>query len=262
MAQSFCFVLVNQSTTTDPQFGGALTTPILQQIADVLGSYANDDVASAWGGSYAVRVGMSDGSDLAPGEAPCYIVDSLTNVPGAAAYHDRQADGTPIIYAARDEFTDLLSGSMALSAGFAHEIAEVIGDVGANRWADRLDGSEEALELCDRLQGTDYSKVAPSGATAMVANFLFPNAFDPGSQGPYDFGHALTAQTDQTPGGYVILRQQGQAVSSNEKGEIIIAPTRKVVAIGGGVTAASAKTLARKKHPVSRTYRRGVRLAA
>lgn len=234
------FVLLNQTTHAN------LTMPVLQQMAAGLDAYVDEDVAPIWGGGYVVRADTTFGAN----ECPVYIVDSLPNVPGAAAYHDRTDQGMPIIYVAFDEFSTFVDGDNAMTEGIGHELAETIGDVGANRWADRTDGTEEALELCDRLQGARYQK---SGV--MVPDFLLPAAFAPGSPPPYDFTAVLKGQTDQTPGGYVILRKQGYSVEPTADGHLLKV-TRSVYA--EGFENVTGKTRERKLHHSSRTFRRGV----
>lgn len=252
-----CFVHINQSTVPTPY--GPLTSDILAQLASAFGAFLTEDVAPVWGGTYESRPSpLTDGSDVGPGEAPFYYVDSLDAVPGAAAYHDRLPDGRPVIYLALSQFTDFFQGQMAVSSGGGHEGAETVADVPANRWADRLDGSEEAFELCDRLQGTDYQKNG-----VMVPNFLYPEGFDPGASGPYDKQGVLTNVTDQTPGGYVILRQQGaqmQEKASEKDGSLVIAVRLgyTVRAHGFDATKMHILTLERKRHHSSRTVRRGV----
>jgi len=245
----FQFCLVNRSTTTDPAFGGELTDPILQQIADAATAQMNEDIAPIWGGMGVCRIGPAD--SVVKGEIPVYIDDAIPDVPGAAAYHDRQPDGTPIIYAARNTFESLISGSRALSVGLTHEFAETLGDPGANRWADRTDGTSEALEISDRVEDTFYDKNGVS-----VTNFLFPSAFDPGSSGPYDFCNALMAGQTLTPGGYVILRVDGQAYQQTAHGLLVSA--KREITIEGEFHPSK---LARKRSPLSRSYRRGLRLA-
>ena len=251
---NLCFALINQSTVATPY--GAVTTPILQQLADAITAFANEDVAPVWGGNYGSRV--SDGTDLQAGEAPCYFVDNLDAVPGAAAYHDRLPNGCPVIYIALSAYTDFFQGNAAVSEGLGHEVAEVIGDPGANFWSDRADGTEEALELCDRLQGTPYQKNG-----VQVPNFLYPSAFDPGAPGPYDKQGVLTNGTDLTPGGYVILRHDGASITSAQSSDgsrVIAAVFKRSVLVQGVPAVLGSKMLARKAHHSSRTYRRGARL--
>lgn len=248
MSLSLCFCIINQSTK-DPGYGPA-TEPVLELMANSLANWLNQDVAPVWGGTYEARY-AADGVAQA-GEAPCYLVDSNADVPDAAAYHDRQSDGTPIIFVMLDEFDSWLgdAGSRSpVSVGLGHEMAETAGDPGANRWAQRATGLEEALELCDRVQGTDYV----DADDVAVPNFLLPSAFDPGAPGPYDKQGALAAVTDATPGGYVILRQPGNYVDAD--GNVKSTPVNLVGALSG-------RALENKKHHSSRAHRRGWRFTA
>lgn len=246
---SMCFCLINQSTK-DPGYG-PVTAPVLEQMATSLANWLNQDFAPVWGGDYEARY-AADGIAQS-GEAPVYLVDDNTAVPNAAAYHDRQADGTPIIYAMLDEFDSWLgdsSSKMPVSVGVGHELAETAGDPGANRWADRADGTEEAFETCDRVQGTDYA----DADSVMVPNFLYTAAFDPGASGPYDKQGALTSVTGCTPGGYVILRQPGAYIDA----AIVAVPTSGVRLVGS----LTGRAFENKKHHSSRASRRGCRYAA
>lgn len=256
------FVIVNESITVDTRYGGELTAPILDQIAHALDAYVNEDIAPVLGGGYVVRTGSLD--DV-KGFNMCAvrIVNTMPDVPNAAALHDRNADGSAIIYVMRDEFSDFTSGENAMSEGIGHELAETIGDLGANRWADRPDGSEEALEECDRLQGSRYAK---SGIT--VPDFLLPSAWSPGAPRPYSHLDVLENQYDMTPDGYVILRQQGAIVQPTAtKNEHRLVFGKTILAHGPGLAKLKAPTdrytaskLARKRHPISRTFARGCRI--
>jgi hypothetical protein len=114
MSARLCFAVINESTITDPGFGGELTTPILQEGLDALATYANSHVADEYGGRYDFRI-VAALSDVPSGQCAVRIVNSVAQVaPGAAAFHDRTADGSPIIYVARDEFDSLLDGGFNL----------------------------------------------------------------------------------------------------------------------------------------------------
>jgi hypothetical protein len=203
----YAFVLVNQSTVTDAQYGGALTDALLEQIGQSVVEQIASDVSPVWGGAgTTIRVGKPDGSDVLPTEVACFIQDTLQNAPGAAAYHDRLPNGAPVAYFAREDNNSILSGSGALSVDVSHEILETIGDPGANRWADYGDlSSSKALELCDQVQNTVYSVGSVS-----VSNFLLPAAFDPGAPGPWDFLKVMPNGDDYS-NGYMIVRQATQA---------------------------------------------------
>lgn len=243
------FTIVDESTLTSPDNGGQLSFGVLNQIAGACEKQLNVDVAAEWGGNYIVRV-VTSAAGIQAGEVPVIIRDSLPDAPGAAAYHDRFS-GVPIVFAARIAFSNFVSGAAPLSEGLSHELCETAGDASAGIWADRGDGTEEALELCDRLQGTTY---AINGVT--VANFLFRSAFFPGAAGPYDFLGALKGQTDKTPGGYVILRQSGAQLPNGMLG--MHAHADRTVYAHGVIDGVN---LIKKAHFTSRSFKRGLRLS-
>ena len=205
------FVLVNQSTVTDAQYGGALTDALLGQIAEAVMQQIQTDVSPYWGAAgTTIRVGKPDGSDVLPTEVACFIQDTLANAPGAAAYHAVLPNGAPVAYFAREDNDSILSGPQALSVDVSHELLETIGDPGANRWADYGDLSmSKALELCDPVQNVCYP-VSVAAGTVSVSDFLLPSAFDPGAAGPWDFKGVAPSQDDYS-NGYMIVRQAMQA---------------------------------------------------
>jgi hypothetical protein len=230
------FVLVDESTVTDARYGGQLTTAVVGAMAAALTTQLNRDVAPAWGGSYGVRVGKS-GKALAKGEIACAIVDDLPDAPGAIAYHDVDGSEVPTIFLARRQCNSLLSGPDSVSSAMSHELCETVGDPFCNEWADDGQGHEYAKELCDAVQETGYV----IGDVA-VSNFLLPAFFAPGASGPYDFlGTAAVAPFHTAPGGYQIVRPAGGAATQ------VLGRLRD-------------ERLAKKRHPTSRTYRRGARL--
>jgi hypothetical protein len=209
--RSFAFVLCDQSTLTDDAHGGPLTSEVLVSIAAAVTAQMNDEVAEEWGCSVTFRVGAADASDVKPNEIACLIKDSLPEAPGAAAYHDRLANGAPVAYFAREDYTSHTQGTSSLSVDISHECIETIGDPGANRWADILgDGSEKALELCDQVQNTIYSVNGVS-----VSNFLLNSAFDPGANAPWDHMGVMKSQDDYSSG-YEIVRVVDQQASQEQ----------------------------------------------
>jgi hypothetical protein len=249
------FVLVNESTSAAANQGGALTPSILQDIAVAVSWQLNGDVAAEWGGNgtYSLRVGQPDGGDVGQTEVAIWIKDALPDAPGAAGYHDRLGNGAAVVYIGRDGSDSLTKGANALSVTISHECCEAAGDPPAAFWADRGDGNEEALELCDRVEDTSYA--APNGVT--VSNFLLRAAFDPGAPAPYDKLGVLKDRAGMTPGGYVILRtassdEHQQRPSGKAAGE-----AQHRVSIQGNIRKGK---ISKKKNPTSRTYRRGVRL--
>lgn len=234
------FVLVNESTTTDLALGGELTPVVLQQIASAIELQLNTDVADEWGGVYAVRVDTSE-ANAHEDEIPILIKDSLPEAPGAAGYHATTPTGQPVIYVGRDGSNSLIIGGQALSVTISHECCEAAGDPGANRWADDGAGSEFALELCDAVESFYYQI-----AGVCVSDFVTQNFFVPGAPGPYSRTKAATAAlTTATANGgdYQIVRAVNESGAQQVTAKGTIAPHR----------------LARKRHPMSRSFRRGLR---
>jgi hypothetical protein len=235
----FAFVLCDQSTLTDADHGGPLTPTILESIGSAVAKQMNGEVAAEWGCAVEFRVGKGDASDVAPGEIACIIKDSLPEAPDAAAYHDRLANGAPVAYFARQDYTSHTSGAESLSVDISHECIETIGDPGANRWADVAgDASEKAIELCDQVQNLTYEVDGVA-----VSDFLHQSAFDPGATGPFDHLGQLAAQDDHS-NGYAIERVVDQQATD--------AMGRRVVTRG------CVRTTQKRRHHASRSRRRGV----
>ena len=238
------YVIVNESTQSDPALGGELTAPVLDMIAEACAEQLNGPFTSAWGGGYAVRADKLSG--VMPGEVVVLIEDSLS-VPGAEGYHDRSDVGAATVFISRVGSTSLTVGVDALSVVISHELLEASADPGANRWADRGNGVEEAIECSDRVQDCWYA----AGNSVSVSDFLLPSAFDPGAPRPYShldsLGTNLGATPTMTLGGYALVRSVGADEHQATPGH-----PRTLGHVG------EAKAL-RHKHPSSRAYRRGLR---
>ena len=239
------YVLVNESTQTDPALGGELTPAILDLIANACAEQLNGEFSRAWGGGYAVRGDKLE--SVHAGEVAVLIQDNLPAAPGAEGYHGRSDVGAETVFISRVGSTSLTQGVDALSVVISHELLEGSADPAANRWADRGNGQEEALETCDRVQDRWYS----SSNGVAVSDFLLQAAFDPGAPRPYSHLDSLAYNTGATPtmtdGGYALVR----SVASDEHQATPGHPKRL-----GVVSEAKA---ARHRHPSSRAYRRGLR---
>lgn len=243
MTEALSFVLVNQSTTTDPALGGALDDATLDQIASSVEMQLNRDASPEWGGSYHVRRDVA--ANVQPTECGIFIKDSLPEAPGAAGYHATLANGAPVEYIGRDGSNSLTLGGQALSVTISHECLEVLGDRAANVWADNGQGTEFAQELCDAVESYSYMV----GGVA-VSDFVLRAFFTPGAPGPYSYmqGAGLDAgppgpfQTASASGGDYQLER-----TIDENG------VQQVTAKG------TPKNPTRTKHFVSRASRRGLK---
>jgi hypothetical protein len=234
------YVLVNESTRTDPELGGELTPSILDSIATALLWQLSGDFAQEWGGGYAVRADIA--ANVQAGEIIVHIQDALS-VPDAAGYHDDSATGLAEVFISRVGSISLTEGAESLSVTLSHELCEASANPAANRWADRGDGNEECLEACDRVEDRFYA--SPNGVS--VSDFLRQSAFDPGAKGPYSRLDSLPNALAMTVGGYALVR----SVASDEHQATPCKPR-----IVGNPRAAR---VAKLYHPSSRAYRSGLR---
>lgn len=230
------FVIVDESTVTDTQYGGKLLAVTLNQIASAIEIQLNRDVSASWGGNYTVRAASSK-TDIQPGEIVAAILDSLPQTPGAVAYHDVSGAEVPFILLARDMCNSLIVGPNSVSVALSHELCETAGDPFTNTWRDDGTGTEWAQELCDATQEDTY--VINSTA---VSNFVLPAFFATGAKGPYTYLGSIGQETIGTPfataaGGYQIKRS-GTWNQSQVNGTI------------------RNERLAKKRHWSSRTFKR------
>lgn len=250
------FVLRNHATDA------RLTPAGLTQIAAALEAQANEDISPEWGGGYVVRYEPDNTKTLADNEIEMGIFPN-TDVSNALGYHATDVRGKPYIKCFMD-YVDAIGfagdkGQYFLTVTLSHELAETIGDPGANRNADMTNGQEDAIELSDRCEDTYYEKQG-----VYVSNFLTQDAFDPGSPGPYcfmDVGQPkdkwlLPTYDALTPGGYAIRRTIGQQVQTSH------ASVHKTVTVivKDPAKLTDEKWLARKRFAGSRTAKRGAKL--
>lgn len=161
----------------------------------------------------------------APGHA--WLVSILDNstVAGALGYHAEDNDkvdgfifcepvlsnGGVVLYDPNNP------QNVSVSSVLSHEVCEMVGDRYAGFWSDGpalAQGSEYALELCDPVEGNSYS-VNVNGTFVSLSNFVFPSWFNPEAtvqqNMPFDYLNVLTTPFTMTSGGYMIVRQSGQA---------------------------------------------------
>lgn len=215
----------------DDGAGADVTPAILAQIAAACQLQIYQDFSPFWGNP---GVTVVEGPAPAAGDpsVPVYVRAS-SDVAGAAGYHDDQG-----IFVFRDGLPGLTSGPFSLSVVISHEIIETLGDPGANRFADAGGGVEYAIELCDAVESSCYEVGGVS-----VSAFLLPSWFDPEGSAPFAFGAAPRKPFTLDPAGYQIVRQ-------------VTAAATQVSALH----APRPERLAAKRHPSSRTSRRGCAL--
>ena len=222
------FAIFDESTAKD-------VAPVAAAIAAALTVQLNRDLATYYGGNYAVRAAAGAG-DIQVGETACIIVDALPQAPKDVAYHDVDGNEVPRVFLARSQCSSLTSGAGSVSGALSHELVETAVDPAINAWRRDNAGQLWAQEACDPCQENGYEINGIS-----VSNFVLPAYWAQGSTGPYDFLRLVDAPFQVIGGGYAIK----------------LGPDGKESQVFGDVGAAR---LARKRHPTSRTYQRGVRL--
>ncbi len=253
-ANRFSLVFIDLTTTATPQ--SLKPGPVMQPMIDALIEGLMGGFAEEYGhADIALRVGGVSDRDAT--EIAVNFRDTLPDAPGALAYHT-VTGGVADIEVGVDLFDGMLTGADPMSAGVDHEIKEMLGDLGANGWKDRQDGSGtmDAEEFCDFVQNT-YIK-ASNGAT--LSNFVRRSFFVPGSDGPWDYLGVMKSHYDVS-NGYGITATSpdstdqigGMRVPAGGRSEFVRPHTRVIVQ--GHLTAKQAK---RKAFALSRTMRRKV----
>ena len=95
-------------------------------------------------------------------------------------------------------------GSNSLSSVISHEACEIGGDPYANWWSDFPSGDLVALEACDPVEDESYK----SSTGVALSNFVGPRWFRDGA-GPFDWLKSRSKPFEVSPGGYIILRDEG-----------------------------------------------------
>ncbi len=178
---------------------------VLDSIRDALDSQLHQ-LATRWG-EYVFTI-----SDQARAAGFAIVLMDNPDVANALGYHDTGPTGTPYarvfldpIFQHGGTWTD---GPLSVSAVVSHEMCELIGDPGANRWANDRNGTVWALELCDAVENDSYPIETVAGLVS-VSNWLWPAYFNPLAIGQFDQMGTLKAPFTIAKGGYAIRMQGG-----------------------------------------------------
>jgi hypothetical protein len=162
---------------------------------------------------------------------PCFILDRVPN--GELGSHQNVLG----IVTAR-----ALAQGAETSITLSHEAIEWRADRPCNIWIRQPDGSGKAFEPCDPVERTDYPiSVTMFGITrtVQVSNFVLPNWFIPGSEGPWDYLGRLDGPGKILSGCHVVSQEMDGSITT---------------AYGRGTSPVTmAQAIA---HPLSRTFRR------
>ena len=174
--------------------------------AAALTAWITSDVGPAWGqdwqGHYSV-LGLKRGAPV-PAASPRVWLCHLTAesaLSGALGYHERDANGNPVLYVAVQAAT-MAGRPWSLVA--SHEVAETL----VNRFVDAgilaaYQGGEGffLMEACDPVEGQPAYMYHHNGVDYTMSNFCRPAYFVPGAPGPYDWRGILTAPLTPAAGG-------------------------------------------------------------
>jgi hypothetical protein len=202
------------------------------------------EICDAWSVPYTPVVFYKSAEGLPP-DARVANLKMTLDAPGALAYHD---------YLAGLVFSRILyTNPLETPVSFTHEDGEESVDPKCDRWCPYDEINEQALEICDRVEGDVYVVQGAVGKRTLdvfVSNFLYPSAFDPNGKKPFDKMGKLNEWDGMTSGGYVILR-------STATGDVrdVFARRRLPRVVSAG-PAAGGRLMRRLARPDSRLMRR------
>lgn len=137
-----------------------------------------------------------------PDQAWALIIADDSDQVGALGYHETTHSGQPIgyVFAKTDQQYGL---SWTVTA--SHEALEMLGDPYANLAAQVDDQMFLAYETADAVEADElgYKIHVNTGRDVLVSDFVFPNWFEPGSTGPWDYKGHLTRSLQILKGGYI-----------------------------------------------------------
>lgn len=191
------FDIVNQSTVvTDSQ---------LQIICAAIEMQVRNDFAPIWGVGYALSIDLKKKpvkSSKSARHMSVFVMDD-SDVQGALGYHDVDEVGNPLgkVFARTDQ-----KYGLKLSVTMSHEILEMLGDFFCTDGVQTDPSTWYAREMCDAVEADALGyDIVVSGNTVTVSDFITPEWFKVGSDGPWDFKDHLKKPLTLMPGGYCSL---------------------------------------------------------
>lgn len=163
------------------------------------------NVAPVWG-FFATVFAAKEEAALPPTTWRVFLYEELTDVleAGRLGYHDhvgRDAVPRGYVFVGPSERADELWTEIV-----SHEVIEMLGDPWVNLEVARGD-ELWPRELCDAVQGQYYRTPLIEGVE--VANFVYPEYFLEGSDGPYDHLGRLSRPFSVAPTGYSLVTKGG-----------------------------------------------------
>lgn len=191
--------------------GSLLPLEEVARLASAINVQIREDVAPVWN-TFANVFAVAPDAKLPPDTWRLFFYDTPRNLQdhGFLGRHVHETErAVPTGYVFVDPIR-LHKGSVSEIA--SHEVIEMLVDPWLNLEVRReVDGATElwAREVCDPVQGLGYEVRG-----VRVADFVLPEYFLDGADGPYDFLHAVKSPYEITPGGYAsVTRIEGGTVS-------------------------------------------------
>lgn len=130
-----------------------------------------------------------------------YILDD-SDEPGALGYHDTDENNNPLgkVFAKTD-----LDHNLAVSVTMSHEILEMIGDFWCRGGYQINPSTWAAAEVCDPPEADRYGYQIDG---VLVSDFVTPEYFIVGSDGPFDYMGYIHTPLTLLRGGYISLWSQ------------------------------------------------------
>jgi hypothetical protein len=194
-------------------------------MTSIVDKQLREHVAPAWGLAPPTVVYLAKAAEF-PYDAIIGVLDDADQA-GDLGWHTEGSDADvygrvfaqPVLQNGGNALTNALSVCSVLS----HECIEMLGDAACNRWAQRPDGSQVAVELADPVEGDSYEITISSQAEVVagtVSDFALPTWFNPGAApGPTDYMGLVTAPFQVRDTGYVIEMAAGSTTVTEQWGE-------------------------------------------
>lgn len=123
----------------------------LVNVAAALTRQVQEHFAPNWNASASVRAATATTPPL-PGEWRAEL-RKVPTIDGALGFHDRQPDGTPVLYV----FPELCAqDKSSWSSCLSHEVLEALADPGLNAAVQDKSGKFWAVEVCDQVEQDTY----------------------------------------------------------------------------------------------------------
>ena len=191
----------------------------IAHLASVLDLQIRRDFAPAWG-KYATCIYAPPGMTLSDTTWRVQLLDEPHGAQDAGAYGYHVRQGKDYIPQGKVFTTMCERFHESWTAVASHEVLEMLGDPQVNIEIRRMltNGTIELWpqELCDATQEQAYSIDG-----LQVSNFVLPEYFIDGSDGPYDFLHKLKAPFSISDGGYssvTRITKDGKVHTYNDSG--------------------------------------------